>query len=197
MKYTYLYIIISLLVFSCESKEPIEVKQIISKETVSIEDDYMNRAIVKDSFRITIPTEYEIKINSDIYYINWFYQVDNKILSPDRIDYQVYNKQNKTKEILQLNFDKSHDNKQITIIIKERKHLISKKEALDLLKKYNIDKSLKDLKSSDEIELTTYDKFRMDNKEMINNFNKINDSVNFRVMKSDGTFFYVDKKIDW
>jgi maltodextrin utilization protein YvdJ len=197
MKHKIILIMLFALLVSCESKYPIEIKQITSKEFVTIEDNYMNRNAIKDSFRITIPTEYVIKINSQIHNITWYYRVDNKILNPNRIDYQVFNKKNKGEEILRLNFEKSFNEKYDTIIVKEKKHLISKKDAQELLKKYNIKRSLEDLKSKDAIKLTTYDKFREENKHIISDFNKITDSINFTVMKQDGSFFDLGKKINW
>ncbi|MBF7091737.1 hypothetical protein IUY40_09300 [Flavobacterium sp. ALJ2] len=196
MKHTYIYILIFLFLISCNSKAPIEVKQIISNELVTIEDNFMNRSIIKDSFLICLPTEYEIKINSPIHYINWSYHVNNKILNPNHIDYQVYNKKNNTKEILKLDLIKSND-KLINIIIKERNHLISKKDAEALIKKYHINKSVKDLEKIDFIELTTYNKFRTQNIFFINELNKINDTIMFKVKKEDESFFYLDKKINW
>lgn len=197
MRHSNMIILICILFFSCESKKPIEIKQITSKQIVTIDNNYMDRNKIKDSFRISIPTEYEIKINSDVYYITWFYKINNKILNPSRLDYQVYDKQNIEEEILELNFDRPFNKTTINIIVKERNHLISKKCAEYLLKKYNIHKSLDDLKSNDTIRLVSYDKFRTDNKQMINEFNKISDSINFRTMKKDGSFFYLYKKINW
>ncbi|PAM91778.1 hypothetical protein B4N84_23400 [Flavobacterium sp. IR1] len=197
MKNEIIFLILFVLLTSCELKDPIEVEQITSKEFVTIEDDYMNRNVVKDSFRITIPTEYEIKINSHIIYISWIYRVDNKKLDPSYIDYQVYDKNNQEREIFELNFENSPDKKDVTILVKEEKHLISKEDAKELLKKYNITRSLEDLKSKDVIKLTTYDKFRQENRSIIDGFNKINDSINFTVMRIDGSFFYLDKKINW
>lgn len=197
MRNSNIIILICILFFSCESKKPIEIKQITSEEIVTIDNNYMDRNKIKDSFRISIPTEYEIKINSDVYYITWFYKINNKTLNSSRLDYQVYDKQNIGEEILELNFDQSFNKKVINIIVKERNHLISKKDAQELLKKYNINKSLDNLKFNDTIKLVSYDKFRIDNKQIINDFNKISDSINFRTMKKDGSFFYVDKKINW
>ncbi len=196
MKQNIILIILFALLISCESKYPIEIKQITSKEFVTIEDNYMNRNVIKDSFRITIPTEYEIKINSKIHDITWYYSVDHKTLNPNHIDYQVYDKRNLKREILELNFEKSFKEK-VTIIIKERNHLISKKDAQQLLKKYNIHKSLDSLKSNDTIKLVSYDKFRKENKMFIQELNKISDSIHFTTMKKDGSFFYVNKKINW
>ncbi|MCV9932755.1 hypothetical protein OIU80_10715 [Flavobacterium sp. LS1R47] len=195
MKYT--YILIFLLLIACNSKAPIEVKQIVSNEIVTLEDNYKDRSLIKDSIRISIPLEFEITINSSVGYIAWHYNVNGKILNESRFDYQVYDKQNKTKQIRQLDFKETVNNNPISIILKERNHLISKKDAQELLKKYNINRSLDNLNPKDTIKLTTYDKFRIENKEMINDFNKINDSIKFRVMKGDGSFFYIDKKINW
>ncbi|MBF7091740.1 hypothetical protein IUY40_09315 [Flavobacterium sp. ALJ2] len=196
MKHNFFYILISISLISCESKAPIEVKQIISNEIVTILPSLKNPSI-KDSIVISIPTEFEIIINSSVNYIAWHYRVDGKTLWDDFVEYQVYNKQNKTKPIHQLDFEKSFKNKSISIILKERNHLISKKDAQEILKRYNINRSLDNLKFRDTIKLTTYDKFRIENKEMIDDFNKINDSIKFRVMKGDGSFFYLDKKINW
>ncbi|MCV9932750.1 hypothetical protein OIU80_10690 [Flavobacterium sp. LS1R47] len=196
MKHNFCYILISLFLISCNSKAPIEVKQIVSNEIVTILPSLKNPSI-KDSIVISIPTEFEIIINYSVSYIAWHYSIDGKILWDDFVEYQVYNKQNKTKPIHQLNFNEALNDKSINIIIKERNHLISKKNAQELLKKYDINRSLDNLKFKDTIKLTTYDKFRIENKEMINDFNKINDSIKFRVMKGDGSFFYIDKKINW
>ncbi|MBF7091739.1 hypothetical protein IUY40_09310 [Flavobacterium sp. ALJ2] len=197
MKHNFCYILISLFLISCESKAPIEVKQIVSNEMVTLEDNYKDRSSIKDSIRISIPLEFEITINSSLAYIAWHYNVNGEILNESRFDYQVYDKQNKTKQIRQLDFKETLNSNPISIILKERNHLISKKEAQELLKKYNVNRSLDNLNSNDTIKLTTYDKFRIENKEMIDDFNKINDSIKFRVMKSDGSFFYLDKKINW
>nr|WP_294932610.1 hypothetical protein [uncultured Flavobacterium sp.] len=196
MKKISIYIFITSLLNSCESKDSVEITQMQSKEMVTILPNLKN-PLIKDSIPISIPSEFEIKINSPVHYINWFYHVDGKTLRDDSFDYQVYNKKNKSKPIHQLDFDESFNENKITIIIKERNHLISKKDAQELLKKYNINRSLDNLKFRDTIKLTFYDKFQKENKEMIDNFNKINDSIYFRGMKEDGSFFYVDKKISW
>lgn len=196
MKYTYLFIIMILLVCSCKSKETVEIKQVDCQEMVTILPNLKN-TLVTDSIPISIPSEFIISINSPVYYINWFYVVNGKILRDGSFDFQVYNKKNIKKVIHQLDFDKSYTKEQISIIFKERNHLISKKEAKQLLKKYNIKRSLDDLKFGDTIKLTSYDKFRSQNKYFINDLNKINDSIRFRGMKKDGSFFYLNKKINW
>ncbi len=75
--------------------------------------------------------------------------------------------------------------------------MISRKDALKLLQKYNINKSVDNLKNNDTIKLIRYDEFRKNNIEIINDFKKINDSIKFKIMRKDGKFFYVNKKINW
>ncbi|PAM91777.1 hypothetical protein B4N84_23395 [Flavobacterium sp. IR1] len=185
------------MLISCESKAPIEVKQITSKETVVILPNLKN-PLVKDSVSISVPIEFEILLNSSkVRYITWNYIVDGKSLYDDVFDYQVYNKQNKNKFIHQLNFDLLPKTNKINIILKEKNHLISKNKASELMRKYNINSSLDNLKFGDTIKLATYDKFRQENKNLIDDFNKINDSISFKVTRGEKYFLFVDKKINW
>ncbi|AWK07110.1 hypothetical protein HYN56_23910 [Flavobacterium crocinum] len=195
MKYLYV-LLLGLSLISCEFKEPIEITQIISKEMVILEDNYKDRSATKDSIRISIPLEFEVNMDSSTRYVVWFYRVDKKTLMDDAFDYEVYNKQDKTKQIFQIDSDLAN-NKLINIIIKQNNYLISKRDAQKLLKKYNINKSLENLKSHDIIRLTTYDKFRNENKTLINDFNKIPDSIHFKAMRGKKENFYVVKKINW
>ncbi|MGN7808642.1 hypothetical protein [Flavobacterium johnsoniae] len=191
-----LYVLAFMLLVACEAKSPIEVTQVSSNEIVTFEDNYLDRNTKKDSIRMSIPIEFEIKIKSSIKYITWIYIVNNKILDKDYFDYEVYNKESKTKPIRQLDFNELSDDS-ITIVLKERNHLISRKDALKLLQKYNINKSVDNLKNNDTIKLIRYDEFRKNNIEIINDFKKINDSIKFKIMRKDGKFFYVNKKINW
>ncbi len=193
MKQRYIFFLVISFLVSCESKKTVEIKQIDSKEMVTI---LPNIKRLNDSIPICIPLEFEIKINSPIHYINWFYSENNKFLE-NGFDYLVYNKEDKTKSVYQLGFDGPFNEKRVTIILKGRNHLISKKDALELLKKYDIIKSQDNLKFEDTIKLITYDKFRTQNHLLINNLNKINDSIKIRGMKKDGRFFYESKKINW
>jgi hypothetical protein len=191
-----LYVLAFMLLVACEAKSPIEVTQVSSNEIVTFEDNYLDRNTKKDSIRMSIPIEFEIKIKSSIKYITWIYIVNNKILDKDYFDYEVYNKESKTKPIRQLDFNELSDDS-ITIVLKERNHLISRKDALKLLQKYNINKSVDNLKNNDTIKLIRYDEFRKNNIEIINDFKKINDPIKFKIMRKDGKFFYVNKKINW
>ena len=193
-----IFTLLIIILFSCNSRTPIDVKQIDSQETVTILPSLKN-PLIKDSLSLSIPIELEIHINSSkVSYITWNYIVNGKSLYDDTFDYQVYNKQNKTHPISNLNAnDLSHSGKIINIILKERNHLISKKDASELLKKYHINKSLDNLKFGDTIKLTTYDKFKKENKEIIKNIAKINDSISFKVTRGEKYFFFLDKKINW
>lgn len=191
-----LYILLFMLLIACEAKSPIEVTQVGSNEIVTFEDNYLDRNTQKDSVRMSIPIEFKFKIKSSIKHINWIYIVNNKILDKDYFDYEVYNKEIKTKQIRQLDFNEVSGNL-ITIILKERNHLISRNDAIKLLKKYNINKSVDNLRKNDTIKVIPYDKFRKDNIDIINDFKKINDSIKFKIMRKDGKFFYVNKKINW
>ncbi len=194
MKYNYFLITIFWIFLSCESKNPIDVKQINSQEVVTLLSNQKN-----DSIAICLPLEFEMTINSNkVKYITWNYYVNNKKPSlDDFFDYHLYDKKNKIKPIHELNFDLGENNKFIYLILKERKHFISKVEAQKLLKKYNIKKSLDSLKLTDTIKLISYDKFRKENNLIINDFNKINDSIIFKVTRGEKYFFYLDKKINW
>ncbi|UWY28746.1 hypothetical protein N4T20_02200 [Flavobacterium sp. TR2] len=174
MKYTHIIVAIVSLLISCKEEKTLEIKQIDTKEIVTILPNLKN-PLIKDSVVLSIPFEFQILIDSSVDYVVWLYRVDNKTLRDGSFDYQVYKKQNKTKIIYQLDSDKALINKPINIIIKERNHLISKTDARKLLKKYDINRSLDNLKFRDTIKLTTYDKFRNENKSLINDFEKISD----------------------
>lgn len=193
-----MYIMLLVTLFSCNSSVPIDVKQIDSHEIVTILPNLKN-PILKDSISLSIPIELEISIKSSkVSYITWNYIVNGKSLYDDTFDYQVYNSKNKTQPISNLDITElSQNEKVIHIILKERNHLISKKDAEKLLKKYHITKSLDNLKFGDTIKLTTYDRFRIENKEIIMDFRKVNDSISFKVTRGEKYFFYLDKKIDW
>lgn len=198
MSCKYIYISIFLLLISCESKEPILVKQIFSDEMVTIQPNFKKTSI-KDSVFISIPTEFEITITSSkIREIDLFYIINNKRLFIGLSDYEVYNKQNKTKPIYTLNTYLSSD-RPTYIIVKERNHLISKIDAQNLLKKNNIDVHLSDLKQGDTIKIAPYNKFRKDNIDIIYDLKKINDSIIFNIWKGsgEGETVYVKQKINW
>jgi hypothetical protein len=192
MKYIYYFTIISLLLISCESLNPIEVKQVESLGIVKI-SPLLKGSLEKDSVIISIPTEFEIKINSPFRYLTWHFIGDKKNLWDDAFDYQI----NEITPLSQLDIYEVFSKKTIRIIKKERKIFISKKAAEALFKKYNNDKSFENLELGETIKLTSYDKFKKGNKVIIEHLKRSNDSINFRVMKGDGSFYYLQKKIVW
>jgi hypothetical protein len=84
--------------------------------------------------------------------------------------------------------------KEIMTVVKVNNYLISRTEAIELMKKYNSNKSLNDLKLNSAIELTIYDKFRRENKTIINEFNRTADSISFKVTRDEKKFSYLEKK---
>ena len=101
-KYKYLFCIIILMLVSCKSKDPIEVKQLYTKEMVVILPNQKN-----DSISLCLPVELELTINSSkVKLITWNYYLNNKKPSlNDFFDYHLYDKRNNTKPIHELNFD--------------------------------------------------------------------------------------------
>lgn len=189
----YINILFIFFLASCQSKEPVSVKEIISNEVVTILPNVKNPSI-KDSIPLSVPIEFEITINSsNLKTLDLFCLIDGKRLLDDFLDYQVYDKQNKSKPIHTLDLS----SKKITIIIKERNHLISKKDAVNLLKKYNKNQSIENLKFRDTIKFINANKFKMENKVIINEFNKVNDSLVFRALLEGGKMILVKKKINW
>lgn len=185
------------VLFSCNSSTPIDVTQIDTHEMVTILPNLKN-PLIKDSIVLSTPIEFKIDIKSSkVSYITWNYIVNGKSLYDDTFDYQVYNKQNKMQPISRLDNSDLKNTKTINIILKERNHLVSKKDAEQLLKKYLITKSLDSLKFGDTIKLTTYNKFKKENSKMIMDLRKVNDSIIFKVTRGEKYFFYLDKKINW
>lgn len=192
MKYSCYLAILCLLLISCESKFPIEVNQTESKEMVKMLPCLENTP-VKDSIILSIPTEFEMKINSAVRYITWHYISDGNTMWNGVFDYQVY----ETTPIYQLEIFNFFVSRPTTFIKKERNHFISKTLAVLLLKKYHSNSSLDNLKCGDTIKLTSYTTFKNENKALINDFKKSTDSINFTVMKGDGSLFDLSKKINW
>ena len=191
-----IYILLIPIIFSCNSSTPIEVKQIDSNEIVTILPSLKN-PLIKDSVVISIPTEFEISINSELVRgIDLNYIINKKRLTDHIFDYQVYTKENKTNPIYSLE-PFIANKKKINIIIKERNHLISKKEAYMFLKKYNINKSLDNLKFGDTIKLIPFNKFINDNQQLKDDLDRVSDSIYFRIMIQKEKSVILKEKINW
>lgn len=188
-----------LILISCNMKDPISIKEVVSDEIVTIRPDYQT-PVTKDSVPITIPVEFEIAINSqDLRNLNlYFVLINNKRLLDDITDYQIYYKENKTKRIFfSLNTDELTAQKKIHIIVKLRTQMISKNDAQTLLKKYKINKSIVNLNFRDTIKLIGYNQFRKENPRIIQGFQKVNDSVVFSMSLKRGERVHIGQKINW
>lgn len=178
---------------SCKNKEPISIEEINSDEMVTITHNQKKQT--GDSVDIHFPKEFKIVMNSDnIIDLSIYYFINKRTLM-NITDYEISEKINK-KPILSFKSYLS-SKKPIDIIIKERNHLISKNEAKELLKKYNINQSLDNLKFRDTIKLIPYNQFRKENNSTINDLKKINDSIFFRVTSNEGKVFVKGEKINW
>jgi len=179
---------------SCKKKEPISIEEINSDEIVTITHNE-KKIQTGDSVDIHFPKEFKIVMNSDnIIDLSIYYFINKRTLM-NITDYEISEKINK-KPILSFKSYLS-SKKPIDIIIKERNHLISKNEAKELLKKYNINQSLDNLKFGDTIKLIPYNQFRKENNSTINDLKKINDSIFFRVTSNEGKVFTKGEKINW
>jgi hypothetical protein len=190
------------LILSCEKKDPIEVKQIVSKEKVTIEGSYIEEKTLKRCFLLSIPVEFEITINSSVNSISWIYYIDRRVIDKDYSDFEVYNKIDKTKQIFKIEPKDSTDtifpvNQKINLLIKNKRHLLSEQETKELLKKYHIFKSIDNLKSGDIIELISCDKFREDNNEPINDYEKSGDKIYFIARSRGKETFRLRQRIEW
>ncbi|WP_428229317.1 hypothetical protein [Flavobacterium sp.] len=196
MKKKIIYYYILTLFASCNHNKPIIVKQNISNELVTLFKNVKNGPNKNDSLSITIPTEFEITLNSSkVRGLSLYYILNKRRLTDDFFEYQVYNKNNKIKPIY--SFDSYLQEKSITIIIKERNHLISKYDANALLKKYNIKQSVNNLKFGDTIKLIPFNQLIKENKKILSELNKVNDSLFFRVTLNKGKVLIIKQKINW
>jgi hypothetical protein len=181
MKKTLTYFAIIIMIISCKTKEPFIVKEIISDEMVTIEPDYQN-PITKDSIPITIPVELEIVQNiSNLRYLKLFFiSINNKRLLDAISDHQIYDKQNNKKRIFFMcDSDELAAQKSFNIIIKIRTQMISKKDVSELLKKYNINQSVEDIKIGSKINLVPYTQFRKENPEIVKELKRTKDILHF------------------
>jgi len=133
----------------------------------------------------------ELNINS----LEVDYFINNKYLK-EGSEYIIYDKNN-YKPIF--SFQPYLTSKQtITFFIRETNHLISRKEAVKLLKKYKINKSIKNLKSEDTIKLVPYCQFREQNLNFVNELRKDEDKIRIITnVKGEKLFNSKDYKINW
>lgn len=187
-------LIFQLFFTSCNLEKKIKIKQIASDENILIYKSFRN--VKSDSISLDIPIEFDLNINEFPYIRSFiiYYYSNQKYLS-NIIDYKIYNKENSKiiYSIEELN-PKNIPNK---ILIRSGNYLISEKDAKLLLKKYNKTKLLKDLKFGDTIKMIPLNQFRMENKNIINELSKANDSIIFRINIGKDNPILVKQKINW
>lgn len=188
-------LIFQLFFTSCNLEKKIKIKQIASNENILIYKSFRN--VKSDSISLDIPIEFDLNINefSDVRSFIIYYYSNQKYLS-NIIDYKIYSKENLKiiYAIEELN-PKNIPNK---ILIRSGNYLISEEDAKLLLKKYNkTNKLLKDLKFGDTIKIIPLNQFRMENKNIINELSKANDSIIFRINLDKDNPILVKQKINW
>lgn len=199
MNRLYFYLGILLVMFSCNIEEPISVKENVSNQMVLIEPGIKNH-ITKDSIPITIPIEFKIQQNTpNIIHLDlYFVSINGKRLLKYGIDYETYDKQNPTKpHYFSLDKEELASQRNNNIIVAIKTQMISIKDAELILKKYNINTKIRNLKLKDVIKLVGYDRFRKENPQIIKGFQKVNDSIVFSISLKEGKRVHISQKINW
>ena len=186
-------IICLIFTFSCNREKKIIIKQNESKEYISIFNN--SKSIEMDSISLDIPIEFTLNINklSDLKNVIVHYFFDNKHLYQID-DYKIYDK--KSKKIIYAIEELKKEDFPNQILIRNSNYLVSKKEAENLLRKYKIKKSINDLKLGDTIKLVPYSQFKKENRNIISDLKKIDDSIVFRI-NADKKPVIVKQKINW
>lgn len=186
-------IICLIFTFSCNREKKIIIKQNESSEYISIYNN--SKSIEKDSISLDVPIEFTLNINklSNLKSVIIHYFFDNKHLYQID-DYKIYDK--KSKKIIYAIEELKKEDFPNQILIRNSNYLVSKKEAENLLRKYKIKKSINDLKLGDTLKLVPYSQFKKENRNIINDLKKIDDSIIFRINAGKKPFI-VKQKIDW
>lgn len=82
------------------------------------------------------------------------------------------------------------------IIVTVKTQMISREKAVELIKKYNTNKLIENLKINDNIHLIPYNQFRKDNPDIIEDFRRVSDSIVFSISLKGGKRMHVSKKIE-
>ncbi|MCV9932753.1 hypothetical protein OIU80_10705 [Flavobacterium sp. LS1R47] len=193
MKKTF-FILIPLILVSCQPKIILAVDQVSSDEKVQLYKDIRNSN--NDSINISIPLEYKlIKEKKDLYSFGVIFVSNKKDLEEFK-DFRVFSKANH--KLIYATVELDPNEIPDHLLITENDIRISKVQAQKLLIKYKINKDISEIKDSDTITLISYNEFKKDNPSIIKELNKINDSIIFRVRdwKTKKTLL-IAKKINW
>lgn len=191
----YIFILIVLLLISCNTNEPYSIKEVVSEQIVLLSLN-SRKSLSKDSLSISIPNEYEIIINDlSINSLGIDYLVNNKYLK-EGSEYVIYDKSN-SKPIFSFK-PYLASKKTFTIIVRENNHLISRNDAEELMNKYKIRHSINDLKFEDTIKLVPYSQFREQNINFLKEVRKVEDKIRIVTnIKGEKIFNSRDYKIIW
>lgn len=185
--------IITLFIFvGCQSGKSPYFKEIISTKEIALTK--VRGAFSTDSVTLNIPVEFSLNLdNSDIKSVVAYYISDGRQLMQIE-DYLVYNsKNNRVMSVLD-NSDNIYPEKMYVL---QNIH-ISNNQAELLIKKYNSNASLNNIKTGrDTIKLVTYEKYIKDNPNFIKEMRKKTDSLILSIHFFNGSSKVVGEKIKW
>ena len=179
-------------ILSCQTKIPY-FKNTVSKRNVTITMREVNKENV---YILNIPIEFELNLNrKEIKDVGIYYDNNNKRVQYP-FDYLVYD--GETNKVLFAIEDLKYDSYPNSIYIVDGLNILTYEQAVELLKKYNVDKSLSKLKTkTDTIPLTPYKKFREDFPDFINKMKEIPDTLRLSIGFSNGIEEVFEEQIKW
>ncbi len=182
---------ILLLFFGCTEKKVIS-RQLATDKNISI----VKRKIVNDEFLLlNIPLKFELNLNhSTMKDIVFYFEINNRKLIHDE-EFIVEDSET-NKNIYNLNDTEfsSYPKK----IYLNYFYKINRDEALELLKKYNSKATLESLKTkNDHIFLVSYNQYKKDNPEFLQEMKKQPDSLFLSIGFSGGKGKRFKEKINW
>jgi hypothetical protein len=188
-----LIILIALLFSGCSETK--YIKEVISSKEVAIS---MRGEYPKNQYLVLlIPLEFELNLNnSKILRVTDRYSKDNNYMFPGE-DYIFINGDN---DKIMYTFDKfTPYNYPKKLVLLERKNIVSKEQAKELIKQYNPKASLENIKSKrDTIKLISYSQYRKDNPQFLEEMRIIPDTLVLRINKKGKSETVVEKiKINW
>lgn len=188
----YLFFILNSLI-SCNQKT--YFKEVVSEKNVTLFKPEFSKT--SEDLIISIPVEFNLYLNNfpEIKDVGIYYKKNGKRC--EQIDDFVL-RDGKTNKIIFAIEDLESPNYPESIYIVDRKMTIPKEKAQEMIKRYNITTSLKNIKSkNDTIKLVSYLKFKKDYPDFINELRKVPDSLVLSLGLSKGKSKVVKAKINW
>lgn len=179
------------------SAPKVDMREIVSEKyvTISMRENFPSESI--NSLVINIPIEFEVDINfPSVRKVSFYYKSIETDLESEVDAFIVYNG-----ETARPIFEKEqwhYPNYPKSVYLVDRRIIVSKEQVRNLLKKYNINRSVEDIKNSqDTIKIVSYSKFRNAHPVFIEKMRLEPDSLMMRVQFEKGKVEVVKRKIKW